>query len=188
RVGPAQRRGEAGCGARASAVGRRRGARTIARPARDRRAGADQPRAPRVRRSLGRFNRRRRRDPERRMTRRAAVTGAGSGIGKACAEELGRRRLEVVCIGRRKRPLDQTVATICARGGSAVAAPADITTDEGIRTVTDMLAPASLAALVHAAGRDSVTAFGDTLRAELDAVVATNLSGPFLLTQALVDK
>jgi len=122
------------------------------------------------------------------MTRRAAVTGAGSGIGKACAEELGRRRLEVVCIGRRKRPLDQTVAAICARGGSAVAAPADITTDEGIRTVTDMLAPASLAALVHAAGRDSVTAFGDTLRAELDAVVATNLSGPFLLTQALVDK
>ena len=122
------------------------------------------------------------------MKPRAAVTGAGSGIGKACAEELGRRGVEVICIGRRESQLDQTVAAVCAGGGRAIAAPADITSDEGIRTVTDMLAPASLTALVHAAGRDSVTGFGETSRAELDAVVATNLSGPFFLTQALLDK
>ena len=122
------------------------------------------------------------------MTQRAAVTGAGSGIGNACAEELGRRGLEVVCIGRRQDLLEQTVTAICAAGGQAIAAPADITTEQGVRSVADQLEPRSLAALVHAAGRDSVTAFGDTSRAELEAVVATNLSGPFFLTQALVDK
>lgn len=122
------------------------------------------------------------------MTQRAAVTGAGSGIGKACAEELGRRELDVVCIGRRADLLEQTVEAICTAGGKAIAVPADITTEQGIRSVADLLEPRSMAALVHAAGRDSVTAFGETSRAELDAVVATNLNGPFFLTQALVDK
>jgi len=122
------------------------------------------------------------------MTARAVVTGAGSGIGKACAEELGRRGLEVVCVGRRKSLLDQTVAEACAAGGQAVAAPADLTAQEGVQSVAALLAPGSVVALVHAAGRDSVTAFPDTSRAELDAVIATNLSAPFFLTQALVEK
>ncbi len=122
------------------------------------------------------------------MTKRAAVTGAGSGIGGACAEELGRRGLEVVCIGRRQQLLDQTVDAIAAGGGKAIAVPADITTEQGLRNVADLLEARSLTALVHAAGRDSVTAFSDTSRAELEAVVATNLSGPFFLTQTLVDK
>jgi len=96
------------------------------------------------------------------MTQRAAVTGAGSGIGNACAEELGRRGLEVVCIGRREDLLEQTVTAIWEAGGKAIAAPADIASEQGVRSVADQLEPRSLAALVHAAGRDSVTAFGDT--------------------------
>ncbi len=122
------------------------------------------------------------------MTGRAAVTGAGSGIGSACAEELGRRGLEVLCIGRRQQLLEQTVEAIAEGGGKAIAVPADITTEQGLRNVADLLEARSLTALVHAAGRDSVTAFSDTSRAEFEAVVGTNLSGPFFLTQALIDK
>ena len=46
------------------------------------------------------------------MTERIVVTGAGSGIGRACAEELARRDLEVVCVGRRTSQLDETAAFI----------------------------------------------------------------------------
>jgi 3-oxoacyl-[acyl-carrier protein] reductase len=122
------------------------------------------------------------------MTQRAVVTGAGSGIGRACAEELARRDLEVVCVGRRRSQLDETVAGILDARGQAVAISADIATDHGIQAVNDVLATASVAALVHAAGRDSVTQFASTSRSELEGVLATNFTGPFLLTQALIDK
>lgn len=122
------------------------------------------------------------------MTRRAVVTGAGSGIGRACAEELARRDLEVVCVGRRMGQLEETAARILDAGARAVAVAADIATDDGIRAVNEVLTSASVDALVHAAGRDSVTQFADTPRRELEAVLAANFVGPFLLTQALIDK
>src|SRR5437763_323892 len=64
------------------------------------------------------------------MTQRAAVTGAGSGIGDACAEELGRRGLEVVCIGRLGDVLEQAITAIWEAGGKAIAAPADIASEQ----------------------------------------------------------
>jgi NAD(P)-dependent dehydrogenase (short-subunit alcohol dehydrogenase family) len=122
------------------------------------------------------------------VTEKAVVTGAGSGIGRACAEELARRGLEVLCIGRRRSQLNETAAGIQERGGQAVVISADIATDDGIATVNEAIIEANVVALVHAAGRDSVTKFAGTSRAEVEAVLATNLTGPFLLTQALIDK
>jgi 3-oxoacyl-[acyl-carrier protein] reductase len=122
------------------------------------------------------------------VTERAVATGAGSGIGRACAQELARRGLEVVCVGRRSGPLEETAAGILQSGGQAVVVSADISSDDGIQAVTHAVGDASVVALVHAAGRDSVTHFATTSRTELQAVLATNFIAPFLLTQALLDK
>ncbi|SHM10384.1 NAD(P)-dependent dehydrogenase, short-chain alcohol dehydrogenase family [Streptomyces yunnanensis] len=58
----------------------------------------------------------------------AVVTGAGSGIGRACALGLLADGWTVVLVGRRKEPLEETAALTPAAGRDrAVPFPADIT-------------------------------------------------------------
>lgn len=57
----------------------------------------------------------------------AVITGGGTGIGAATAEELARIGMKVVVVGRRPGPLEEVVARITSRGGVAIAHPADIT-------------------------------------------------------------
>jgi NAD(P)-dependent dehydrogenase (short-subunit alcohol dehydrogenase family) len=55
------------------------------------------------------------------------VTGAGSGVGRALALEFARNQAKVVCVGRRKERLDETVQSIEAEGGIGLAVAADVT-------------------------------------------------------------
>jgi NAD(P)-dependent dehydrogenase (short-subunit alcohol dehydrogenase family) len=116
------------------------------------------------------------------MTMVSVVTGAGSGIGRACAELLAHRGSHVICVGRRPAPLADTVDTL---GGAGEVVSADVSTDEGIAAVAHAVGERKVSALIHAAGRESVTAFSATTRAEFDAVLATNLAAPFFLTREL---
>ncbi|MEO5316778.1 SDR family NAD(P)-dependent oxidoreductase [Pseudarthrobacter sp. CC12] len=59
--------------------------------------------------------------------RRGVVTGAGSGIGRVLAVELGRRGADLLLVGRRPGPLEETAAMIRAAGGHARVLPLDIT-------------------------------------------------------------
>ena len=56
----------------------------------------------------------------------AWVTGAGSGIGRACAIALAGAGAKVALTGRRVDALEETAATIVAAGGTALVAPADV--------------------------------------------------------------
>jgi NAD(P)-dependent dehydrogenase (short-subunit alcohol dehydrogenase family) len=116
------------------------------------------------------------------MTMLTVVTGAGSGIGRACCELLAHRGAHVICVGRRPDPLRETVQAL-THAGTAVTA--DVGTDDGVAAVVDAVSDQKLDAVIHAAGRESVTPFDATTRAEFEAVIATNLAGPFFLTQQL---
>ena len=59
-------------------------------------------------------------------SRFAAVTGAGSGIGRAASEALARAGFTVALIGRREQPLSETRDAIEAAGGRAEPFAADI--------------------------------------------------------------
>jgi NAD(P)-dependent dehydrogenase (short-subunit alcohol dehydrogenase family) len=58
--------------------------------------------------------------------RTALVTGAGSGIGRAIARALAAEGANVVVVGRRREPLEETAESIEAAGGKALTVTADV--------------------------------------------------------------
>ncbi len=67
--------------------------------------------------------------------RTALVTGAGSGIGRAVALAFAAEGANVVVAGRRREPLDETVALAEAAGGKALAVTADVSRAADVETL-----------------------------------------------------
>jgi PAS domain S-box-containing protein len=115
----------------------------------------------------------------------ALVTGASSGVGRAVACELAHKGVRLALVGRNVERLE-TLA-------NELAVPArcyrvDLTHNAEIQHAADRIrkAFAHLDCLIHSAGTITM---GPIATAELDAFdlqYATNLRGPFLLTQAML--
>jgi len=109
------------------------------------------------------------------------VTGAGRGIGRAIAARFASEGAGVMLIGRTREPLEETAALI----GSGWAHPADVTSaadvDAAVRAAVERWGRIDV--LVNNAGIDDETPFLEMREENWDAVVATNLKGPFLLSQ-----
>ena len=67
----------------------------------------------------------------------AIVTGGGTGIGHGIAVMLAQEGARVVVCGRRRGPLDDTVAKIGAAGGEARALTADVTVEDQVRSLVE---------------------------------------------------
>ncbi|MFE5215050.1 MULTISPECIES: SDR family NAD(P)-dependent oxidoreductase [unclassified Streptomyces] len=116
-------------------------------------------------------------------TRRiVAVTGAGTGIGRATARAFAAEGAHVVAIGRRVEPLEETAA------GDARITPlaADITAEgEPCRIVEAVLEiHGRLDVFVNNAGIVRSGALGTLTPEMIEAQLATNLVAPILLAQA----
>src|SRR6185503_19589838 len=119
----------------------------------------------------------------------AIVTGGGTGIGRSTALMLAREGARVVVSGRRKPPLEDVVGEIARAGGQAVAHPGDVAKPADAQE----LAAWTLAQfghvdiLVNNAGHSSKAR---NLRwiglEEWEQVMAVNVTGAFLLTQAVL--
>ena len=109
------------------------------------------------------------------------VTGAGRGIGRAIAERFAAEGSDVMCVGRTREPLEETVG-LC---GGGVARPADVTRadDVGAMVAAALERWERIDVLVNNAGIDDETPFLEIEEANWDLVVATNLKGPFLASQ-----
>jgi 3-oxoacyl-[acyl-carrier protein] reductase len=118
----------------------------------------------------------------------ALVTGASQGIGRACALELAKAGATVALAARNVEKLEAVAAEIAAAGGSAKSYALDVSSEESIKsTAKAVLADhGAVHILVNNAG---ITKDGLALRmrlADFDDVLRTNLTGAFLLTQAVI--
>ncbi len=118
----------------------------------------------------------------------ALVTGASQGIGRACALELARNGAVVALAARNLDKLEAVAAEIAAAGGTAKAYALDVSSEESIKAgAKAVLADhGTVHILVNNAG---ITKDGLMMRMKTedwDSVLGTNLTGAFLLTQALV--
>jgi NAD(P)-dependent dehydrogenase (short-subunit alcohol dehydrogenase family) len=120
------------------------------------------------------------------MNKVAIVTGAGSGIGKASALALVKAGWRVTFAGRRADMLDKAVAE--AGGKShALAVPTDVGKPDQVRTLFRKTTEAfgRLDLLFNNAGMGTPGNINleDLTVEQWQAVVAVNLTGPFLCTQ-----
>jgi NAD(P)-dependent dehydrogenase (short-subunit alcohol dehydrogenase family) len=114
----------------------------------------------------------------------ALVTGASSGIGRACALALGREGARVVAAGRRRDRLGEVVAAIAAGGGQAVAVTGDVRDEATCRAwVAEAARLGGIDALVNAAGVLGTGSVIETTPAEWDRQMDSNLRSIYLLTR-----
>ncbi len=117
--------------------------------------------------------------------KRALVTGASQGLGRAMAEALASAGAEVVCAGLRPGEAEATVEAIVRAGGRAHAVAADL----GDRAAALKLADEAEALaggidiLVNNAGTIRRHAASEYPLEDWDAVLRVNLDAVFLLSQ-----
>ena len=113
------------------------------------------------------------------------VTGGGSGIGRCTAHELAALGAQVVLIGRSVDKLQATAIEIEHDGGRAGFFSCDIRQEEAVKaTVAAVKAEhGRIDALVNNAGGQYLAALESISAKGWDAVVASNLSGGFLMAR-----
>lgn len=119
----------------------------------------------------------------------ALVTGAGSGIGRASALALMAEGYAVVLAGRRQEQLDATAEAGRAKGGRSLAVATDVTDPESVRNLFARIRQelGRLDLLFNNAGTGAPPVPMEDLTFEQwQAVVAVNLTGPFLCAQEAI--
>jgi glucose 1-dehydrogenase len=117
----------------------------------------------------------------------AIVTGASSGIGKACAIALGQAGASVLVnyIGN-PAGAEEAVAAIEAAGGKALAFKADVSQQEQVEAMfaAAVAAFGTVDILVNNAGLQKDAPFLEMSLKDWNFVLAVNLTGQFLCAQA----
>jgi 3-oxoacyl-[acyl-carrier protein] reductase len=118
----------------------------------------------------------------------ALVTGASQGIGRACALALAKAGAKVGIAARNAEKLQAVAAEIAAAGGAAETFVLDVSSEESIKSVAKdaLVRLGTVHILVNNAGITRDTLLLRMKRNDWDDVLQTNLTGTFLLTQALV--
>jgi NAD(P)-dependent dehydrogenase (short-subunit alcohol dehydrogenase family) len=112
----------------------------------------------------------------------AIVTGAGSGIGRACALGLLAEGWQVALVGRRADALAETASLAGAAAGRALALPCDVTDDRAVASAFDGVVQrfGRLDLLFNNAGGGLAAKTPDLVSAdEWRQVVNVNLNGAF---------
>lgn len=119
----------------------------------------------------------------------ALVTGAGSGIGRAIALALAAKGFAVSLAGRRAAPLESVLGEIAAAGGSGLVVDGfDVTDPQAVESGVEkaIAAHGDMSVLVNCAGEAPSAPFEKTGLDLWNRVIGINLTGVFLVAQAVL--
>jgi NAD(P)-dependent dehydrogenase (short-subunit alcohol dehydrogenase family) len=119
--------------------------------------------------------------------RNVIVTGGGRGIGQATAQAFAAEGADVLVTGRNVADLSATVDQIGQAGGRAWLAACDVTDASAVDAVVASAVDrwGAIHVLINNAGVDDDTPFLDIDRERWRTVIDTNLTGAFLMAQAV---
>ena len=120
------------------------------------------------------------------MTKVAVITGAGSGIGRAVAEGLAGQGWRLALLGRNKEKLDETAVLLKT---DALVAPTDVGDPAQVKAAFARIKEkfGRLDLLFNNAGQGAPAVPMEELSfAQWQAVLAVNLTGPFLCSQEAI--
>ena len=114
----------------------------------------------------------------------AIVTGASRGIGEAIARVLGAKGWKLVLAARSAAELEKLAGEL----PEAIAMATDITRPEDVRRLVEAAQErwGRVDALINNAGMTRVAPFEQVTAEEFDQLMAVNVKGPFLCTQAVL--
>ena len=118
----------------------------------------------------------------------AVVTGAGSGVGRATCVRLAQEGAAVACLDVDQVAAEKTAAGIRATGGQARAYQVDVAQPESVRTAVDAAAKdlGRPSVLANCAGIGKFSRTHETPYEEWARIIAVNLTGTFLVSQAVL--
>jgi NAD(P)-dependent dehydrogenase (short-subunit alcohol dehydrogenase family) len=113
--------------------------------------------------------------------RRALVTGAGRGLGRAAAAALAEAGAHVVLVSRTRAELEQVAGAIREAGGSAAPLALDVTDVAATQGAIEAEAPFDV--LINNAGTNRPAPFLEVTLEDYDAVTDLNLRAAFFVAQ-----
>lgn len=115
------------------------------------------------------------------------VTGAGSGMGRAIATEIGRRGADVAVWDINASDAQETVEMMIEAGCNAYASQVDVSMADSVQQARDEAIHrfGAVDILVNCAGILRTTSFGEIKLEEWEQILAVNLTGVFLCCQAV---
>jgi NAD(P)-dependent dehydrogenase (short-subunit alcohol dehydrogenase family) len=112
------------------------------------------------------------------------ITGASSGIGRACAVECSKMGAKVIITARNNDKLQESLSLLEGHGHEAIIA--DLTNQEDVNRLVDSLP--SLNGLVQNAGVGSRILCKNIKASDIDHVFDANVKAPILLQQVLLSR
>ncbi len=119
--------------------------------------------------------------------RTALITGAGQGIGEACAEVFAERGADLILLDKNRKTLPRVADRIALKGGRVVAHIIDLTRTAMLeKLIEEMRTERTIDILVNNAGFDRPGVTAKTDKKDLNAVMGIHIDVPFLLTKWLL--
>jgi len=117
----------------------------------------------------------------------ALITGAGQGIGRACAEVFAEKGANLVLLDKNRRTLPRVAQTLTGKGCNVIAHVIDLTRTRSLDTLIEKIRrEAAIDILVNNAGFDKPGVTSKTDKNRFNAVLGIHVGVPFMLIKLLL--